>query len=247
MQKLNQTCSSWTAGIHPALVHCVVFEPESSTAFETIETIIATSLNSNHWKLNFGNNQPLSPLGLCTRLLLQEKAGFRILTIQWLDNFGQSISEPTRGSPAVKKHLAPVKDITAQEPIQQTDKQKQQQQQLSPWGSCWLSWCPLPQPPPKSTYQIGTGRWTWLVEISGSKQHDQVALMSPKNQDKKGKLLHMQGDSNGFEDTQETLAEWQEVVLWVAKYTKPAEMVQRVCADAAEIIRLPKEVPDLKA
>jgi len=85
------------------------------------------------------------------------------------------------------------------------------------------------------------------VEISGSKQHDQVALMSPKNQDKKGKLLHMQGDSNGFEDTQETLAEWQEVVLWVAKYTKPAEMVQRVCADAAEIIRLPKEVPDLMA
>jgi len=59
--------------------------------------------------------------------------------------------------------------------------------------------------------------------------------------------LDIQRDGTGFEETEAKLVECEEVLMRVARYTEPAEMVQRVCDHPAQIIALQKEVTHLKA
>ena len=76
---------------------------------------------------------------------------------------------------------------------------------------------------------------------------DQVAQVSREVQETIREHLDVLGDGIRLEETMEFLPECQVALLWVARYTEPAEMVPRFCDHAAQIIMLQKEVTELKA
>jgi len=82
--------------------------------------------------------------------------------------------------------------------------------------------------------------------MSGSDQHDRVALVSADDQDIIGGIVNRNLLEIDFGERQILLEEAQEVLRRVAPYTEPAAMVQRVCDHPAQIIMLQKQITDLQ-
>jgi len=61
--------------------------------------------------------------------------------------------------------------------------------------------------------------------MSGSKQHDRVALVSADDQDIIGGIVHRNLQEIDFGQRQTLLEEAQEVLRRVAQYTEPAAVV----------------------
>lgn len=83
--------------------------------------------------------------------------------------------------------------------------------------------------------------------MSGSDQHDQVALVSFDNQAHIGGIVNTNILEIDFMERQTMLEEAKEVFRWVAQYMEPTSMVQRVCNHHAQIIMLQKETMNLKS
>jgi len=83
--------------------------------------------------------------------------------------------------------------------------------------------------------------------MSGSNQHDRVALVSVDNQAVIGEIRKPTVDGIRFVGTKDRPRQSQEVLLLVAQYTEPGDRVQRVCDHPAQIIKLQKEITDLKS
>jgi cell division septum initiation protein DivIVA len=83
--------------------------------------------------------------------------------------------------------------------------------------------------------------------MSGSEQHDWVALVSVDDHGCIGGIANRNLMEVDFAERQAMLEEAQEVLRGVAQYTERASTVQRVCDHQAQIITLQKEVPDLKS
>jgi len=94
---------------------------------------------------------------------------------------------------------------------------------------------------------IGAGRCAQSIAMLESKQHERVALLSQEDQEKIRELLAIQGDGIRFEEFQEKWKECQVVLLSVAQYMEPAEMVPRVCNHACQIMALQKKITEQKA
>ena len=82
--------------------------------------------------------------------------------------------------------------------------------------------------------------------MSGSEQHDGVALVSVDDQDIIGGIPNRKLLEIEFGERQTLLQEAQEVLRRVAWYTEPAAMVQRVCDHPAQIIALQEQITDLQ-
>jgi len=82
--------------------------------------------------------------------------------------------------------------------------------------------------------------------MSGSEQHDQVALASADGQAMIGRIVHRILIEVDFTERKAMLEEAQDVLSRVAQYTEPAAMVQRVCDHPAQIIALQKQITDLQ-
>jgi hypothetical protein len=74
--------------------------------------------------------------------------------------------------------------------------------------------------------------------MSKSYQHDRLAQVSGDDQELLGELLHTVTDGIAFEWTPLWSVHAQDVLLQVAQYTEPADLVQRVGNHPAEIIKL---------
>jgi len=82
--------------------------------------------------------------------------------------------------------------------------------------------------------------------MSGSEQHDRVALVSADDQDIIGAIVDNNLLEIDFGERQTLLEQAQEVLRRVARYTEPAAMVQRVCNHPTQIIALQKQITDLQ-
>ena len=82
--------------------------------------------------------------------------------------------------------------------------------------------------------------------MSGSEQHDQVALVSTDDQDIIGGIVNRNLLEIDFRERQTLLEEAQEVLRRVAQHTEPTAMLQRVCDHPAQIIALHKQITDLQ-
>jgi hypothetical protein len=76
--------------------------------------------------------------------------------------------------------------------------------------------------------------------MSGSEQHDWVALVSVDDHCCIGGIANRNLMEVDFAERQAMLEEVQEVLRRVAEYTELASMVQRVCDHPAHIIALQK-------
>jgi len=199
------------------------------------------------WKPTFGNNQLFLPHAIFTGQTQLEWAEAWILTMQLLDNTGSDTWEHTFGFPVTLRNLVTEKIIPAQEQTQQKDTQQHQQQCLGHSGFGWLLYYLWWAHPPKLTDIIGTPRCSQSTAMCVSKQHDRVALVMADNQALIGAHLTSMLDGIGFKETQKYLLQCQEVLFQVARYTEPAETVQRVCNPPAKIIMSQKEITDFKA
>lgn len=94
---------------------------------------------------------------------------------------------------------------------------------------------------------FGIGRCANFVAMSGSNQHDRVALVSVYNSQLTGELLNTNVNAMVFKETQERFGQAQEVLQTVALYMEPAELIQMVCNHPEEIIKLQKGIRDLTA
>jgi len=74
--------------------------------------------------------------------------------------------------------------------------------------------------------------------MSGSEQHDQVALVSADDQAIIGGIFNSNVLEIDFSQSQALLEEPQDVLRRVVEYTEPAAMVQRVCDHLTQIIAL---------
>jgi len=82
--------------------------------------------------------------------------------------------------------------------------------------------------------------------MSGSDQHDRVALVSADDQDIIGGIVNRYLLEIDFAERQTLLEEAQGVLRRVAQYIEPAAMVQRVCDHPAQITELQKRITDLQ-
>jgi len=82
--------------------------------------------------------------------------------------------------------------------------------------------------------------------MSGSEQHDWVALVSADNHDIIGGIFNRNLLEIDFGERLTLLEEAQEVLRRVAQYTEPGAMVQRVCDHLAQINALLKQITDLQ-
>jgi len=82
--------------------------------------------------------------------------------------------------------------------------------------------------------------------MSGSAQHDRVALVSVDEQAILGGIVNMNLMEINFAGRLAVLEVAQEVLRRVAQYTEPAAIVQRVCDHPAQIITFQKHITDLQ-
>jgi len=82
--------------------------------------------------------------------------------------------------------------------------------------------------------------------MSGSDQHDRVALVSADDHGIIGGIVNRNLLEIDFAERQTLLEEAQGVLRRVARNTKPAAMVQRVCDLPAQIIELQKQITELQ-
>ena len=82
--------------------------------------------------------------------------------------------------------------------------------------------------------------------MSGSEQHDRVALVSADDQDIIGGIVNRNLLEIDFAERQTLLEGAQGVLRIVAQYNEPAAMVERVCDHPAQIIELQKQITDLQ-
>jgi len=78
--------------------------------------------------------------------------------------------------------------------------------------------------------------------MSGSNQHYRVALVSVDDHALIGEILNTVLAAIGFKEPQERIGQAQEVLLQVAQYTEPVDLVQMVCDHPIQIIQLQKEI-----
>jgi len=83
--------------------------------------------------------------------------------------------------------------------------------------------------------------------MSGSAEHDWVALVSMDNQATTGGLVNTNVLDIDFTERQTMLETAQEVLRRGAQYTEPQRVVQRVYDHPAKIIALLKQITDLLA
>jgi len=83
--------------------------------------------------------------------------------------------------------------------------------------------------------------------MSGSEQHDRVALVSVADQAIIGEIVNRNLLEIDFGERQTSLGEAQVVLRRVVQYTEPAAVVQRVCDHQAQIIRLQKQITNLQS
>jgi hypothetical protein len=83
--------------------------------------------------------------------------------------------------------------------------------------------------------------------MSGSEQHDRVALVSIDDQVRIGGIVNTDIMSVDFAERQAMLEKAQDVLRRVVQYTEPASTIQRVCDHPAQILGLQKEIADLKS
>jgi len=82
--------------------------------------------------------------------------------------------------------------------------------------------------------------------MSGSEQHDRVALVSADDQAINGGIGSRTRLKIDFWERQTSLEEAQDVLKSVALYTKHAAMVQRVCDHPAQMFALQKQITHLQ-
>jgi len=82
--------------------------------------------------------------------------------------------------------------------------------------------------------------------MSGSNRHGRVAVVLDNHMALIREILNATLEGFDFEETLTKLGQTPEVLLRVAQYTKPADMVQSVCNHPVQIIALQKENTDLK-
>ena len=82
--------------------------------------------------------------------------------------------------------------------------------------------------------------------MSGSEQHNRVALVSADDLDIIRGTVNRNLLEIDFRERQTLLEEAQEVLRRVAQNTEPAAMVERVCDHPAQIIALQKQITDLQ-
>jgi len=82
--------------------------------------------------------------------------------------------------------------------------------------------------------------------MSGSGQHDRVALVSADDQAIIGRIVNRNLLEVNFGERQTLLEEAQEVLRRVAEYTEPADMIQTVSDHPVKIIELQKLITDLQ-
>ena len=81
--------------------------------------------------------------------------------------------------------------------------------------------------------------------MSGSEQHNRVALVSTDDQAIMGEIVKRNLLEIDFGERQTMLEEAPQVLRRVAEYTEPVAMIQRVCDHSAQIIGLQKQITDL--
>jgi len=82
--------------------------------------------------------------------------------------------------------------------------------------------------------------------MSGSNQHDRVALVSIEDHELIRDILNATVDRIGFEEKPHRLRHSEAVLLLVTQYTKPVGLEQRVCDHPADIIKLQKDITDIQ-
>jgi len=82
--------------------------------------------------------------------------------------------------------------------------------------------------------------------MSGSEQHNRVALVSADDQAIIGRIVNRNLMEIDIAERPAVLEEAHEVLRRVAQYTEPAAMVQRMCNYPAQIIALQKQITDLQ-
>ena len=83
--------------------------------------------------------------------------------------------------------------------------------------------------------------------MSGSEQHDRVALVSADDQAITGGIVNRNLMEINFVERQAVLEEAQEVLSRVAQSTECTAMVQRVCDHPAQIIASQMQITDLQS
>jgi hypothetical protein len=83
--------------------------------------------------------------------------------------------------------------------------------------------------------------------MSGSEQHNQVALVSVDDQARLGGIVNSNLLEMDFREREAMLEEAHAVLRQVAQYTEPTSTVQQVCDHPSQIIALQKEMTDLKS
>lgn len=89
---------------------------------------------------------------------------------------------------------------------------------------------------------FGTGICVRFIAMSGSNEHDQVALVSINEKAHIEGIFTMNIVEVDFQERLTMLEEVQEVLRRVAQYTEHTSTIQRVCAHPAQIIQLLKEI-----
>jgi hypothetical protein len=83
--------------------------------------------------------------------------------------------------------------------------------------------------------------------MSGSNEHDRVALVSITNEAHRERIFNLNIVEIDFQEGWTMLEEAQDVVRRVAQYMEPASTIQRVCAHPAQRNLLLKVITDLKS
>jgi len=83
--------------------------------------------------------------------------------------------------------------------------------------------------------------------MSGSEQHDRVALVSVDDQAIIGGIVNRDLLEIDVGERQKLLEEAEQLLWRVAQYTEPATMVQTVCNYLEQIIALQKQITDLQS
>jgi len=81
--------------------------------------------------------------------------------------------------------------------------------------------------------------------MSGSEQHNRVALVSADDQAIRGEIVKRNLLEIDFGERQTMLEEAPQVLRRVAEYTEPVAMIQRECDHPAQIFGLQKQITDL--